>query len=86
MIPVSNITTFITEKIRAKAALIGDEKPEVTDDFDIMGSGLFDSMEFLVMISEIEERFKVEVDFSDAEPESMSTIAGFIRSMKTTDA
>ncbi len=82
MIPASDIKKFITTKLHEKAALLGEPQPDVTHDYDIMASGLLDSMEFLVMISEIEDKYFVEVNFSEADPESMSTVEGFLGSMK----
>lgn len=77
------IFSFIKEKVLKKAEkmqIILDE--EINEDFSITGSGLFDSMDFMHLIVEVEDKFGVEVDFSEHEPAVFTTIGGFVKCVK----
>jgi acyl carrier protein len=50
---------------------------DVTEDLNMIDSGLLDSMGFIEMLAAVEERFGVEVDFSARDPSSFTTVVGF---------
>ncbi len=58
-------------KKRGVNAAIGDK----TDLFD---AGAIDSLDFLQLLMAVEEKFKVELDFSDKEQGDYGTIDGFV--------
>jgi acyl carrier protein len=74
------IKEFILNKIEEKSKLLGIsfDYNELTDDFSLTGTGIFDSMDFMNLITDVEEKFNVEVDFSNHDPESFTTLNGFI--------
>jgi acyl carrier protein len=76
----AEIKEFIIDKIEEKSKLldISFEPEAMKDDFSLTGTGIFDSMDFMNLITDIEEKFNVEVDFSNHEPESFTTLTGFI--------
>ncbi len=79
----NEIVLFIKDKIQRKAKQFEIEiAEEVNESFSITGSGLFDSMDFMNLIVEVEEKFGVEVDFSEYEPEVFTTIGGFVNCAK----
>ena len=45
---------------------------DVADDLDLMKAGIIDSIGLIQLISAIEERFGLEVDFEDMAAESMT--------------
>jgi acyl carrier protein len=76
----TEIKEFIIDKIEEKSKLLDIfvEHEVITDDFSLTGTGIFDSMDFMNMITDVEEKFSVEVDFSNHDPESFTTLKGFI--------
>jgi acyl carrier protein len=79
----TEIKEFIIGKIEEKCKLmdIYYDPATILDDFSLTGSGVFDSMDFMNLITDVEERFSVEVDFSNHDPESFTTLNGFIESI-----
>ncbi len=73
------IREFVEGKLKDKVRLLGLEVPDLTDDLPLTGSGIFDSMDFFGLITDVEEEFGVEVDFTEHEPSEFTTLAGFVR-------
>jgi acyl carrier protein len=76
----AEIKEFIVGKIEEKSKLldISFEPGSINDDFSLTGTGVFDSMDFMNLIADVEEKFSIEVDFSNHDPESFTTLKGFI--------
>lgn len=72
------IRAFIESKLSEKAAILGVEKPEMRDDFLLTGTGLLDSMDFFGLITDIEEQYGIELDFTEKDPMEFSTLGGFL--------
>jgi acyl carrier protein len=82
MVINDELKQFIINKIMKKSSLQGIKIDKIEDDFNLTGSGLFDSMDFLNLINEVEASFKLVVDFSEAAPEEFTTLGGFIMNCK----
>jgi len=82
MVINDELKQFVIDKIVKKSTLQGLKLDKIGDDFSLTGSGLFDSMDFLNLINEVETSFKLVVDFSDADPEEFTTLGGFIMNCK----
>jgi len=80
----TEIKEFILKKIEEKCDLMGIpfDYDELSDEFSLTGTGVFDSMDFMNLIADVEENFNVEVDFSNHDPEYFTTLNGFIHSIK----
>jgi len=76
------IRTYITDQIRRKAIIFKVELGDIEDDFSLTGSGIFDSVDFVDLIANVESAFNVEVDFSEADPEAFTTLKGFINCIR----
>jgi acyl carrier protein len=76
----TEIKEFIIDKIEEKSKLldISFEQEVIRDEFSLTGTGIFDSMDFMNLIADVEEKFSVEIDFSNHDPESFTTLKGFI--------
>jgi acyl carrier protein len=76
----TEVKEFIVAKIEEKSKLldISFEPGSINDDFSLTGTGVFDSMDFMNLIADVEEKFSIEVDFSNHDPESFTTLKGFI--------
>lgn len=74
----SEIKVYINEHIRKKYAEIGTEFDGIDGDESLTTSGLFDSMEFFGLITDIEEHFDVEIAFDGVEPDKFTTVNGLL--------
>ncbi len=77
-----DLKQFVIDKIVKKSTIQGIKLEKIDDSFSLTGSGLFDSMDFLNLINEVEASFKLVVDFSEAAPEEFTTLGGFIMNCK----
>lgn len=75
----SEIREYILELLNDKLLLFDIAGSSLKDDFDLVGSGLLDSMAFIDLITDLEEKFQVEIDFDKAaDKEGFSTLGGLI--------
>jgi len=51
---------------------------ENIEDIDLLGSGVISSLAYIELISGIEDRFKIEIDFDEVDPDEYSTLSGII--------
>ena len=65
------VTGFLNDKLRArgKAPLT-----ELRDDYDLLLSGLLDSLTFVEMMLGAGQRFEGQVDFEELDPEKMTMV------------
>jgi acyl carrier protein len=72
----SAVQEYIIEKISDKLLLFGIGRQEVDEGFDLVKSGLLDSMAFVDLVAAIEGRFSVEIDFEKATANDDFTLVG----------
>ena len=72
----SAIQDYIFEKIKEKLDLFGLREHEVNTSFDLVKSGLLDSMAFVDLVADLEEKFSVEIDFEQAADQDDFTRVG----------
>jgi len=73
------IKELLMRYIDERLALFGIGKAEIDMNFDLVKSGLLDSMAFVDMISALEEEIKVQVDFEKLmDEERFTTFQGVI--------
>ncbi len=71
------IREFILELLNSKLLLFDIDRGSLKDDFDIVGSGLLDSMAFIDLIADLEDKFKLQIDFETAaDTEGFTTLGG----------
>lgn len=73
------IREFILEELTPKLEALGIPRAEVTGDFDLVGSGVLDSLAFIEFVGAVEDRFKFEMDFEDLDPAEFTIMDGFLR-------
>lgn len=64
----------LLEILEPKLELFNISLDEVAVDESLLELGILDSMSFLDFIVSLEEKFQIEIDFSDMEPSDFSTI------------
>ena len=57
------IKDYILGLLNDRLLLFDIDRGELNDDFDLVKSGLLDSMAFIDLVAEAEEEFGVEIDF-----------------------
>ncbi len=75
----AEIRVFLLEQVSDRLAAAGLSKEMVSDDFDLRFHGVLDSLALLEVITAIEERFGVEMDFEDVSVEDITVVGPFCR-------
>jgi len=57
------VSGYLMELISERLRVFDIKPAEVDDHFDLVRSGLLDSMSFIDLVASLEEKFHVEVDF-----------------------
>lgn len=70
------VKDYILGAVSERLKLFDVKDTEVNDSFDLVKSGLLDSMAFVDLIADIEEKFKVEIDFEKVADEAAFTSMG----------
>lgn len=66
-----------------KLTRAGLREIELSDDFDLVKSGLVNSLEFVEIVSNMERNFKVEIDFESAlENGTLTKLGGLIQTFE----
>lgn len=69
--------------LAVKTENLSIRREELTDGFDLVKSGLLNSLEFVEMLSHLEKLNQVEIDYEKAlENNDLTTIGGIIRTFK----
>lgn len=71
-VDASRIRDFISERVTQLAA----GRVIVHDKLHLIDSGLLDSMGLVMLITAIEERFNLEVNLADVDPDEFLTVGG----------
>jgi acyl carrier protein len=74
-----SIRDFVQEKIRAAAKANWQPVPDnIGDDFNLVESGLFDSLGFVGLISAIEKEFGFTIDPAELESEDLIIVGNLV--------
>ena len=73
------IRSIILQFLESRAQRLGIKEKFLLSDFELLKSGLLDSMSFLDLIAALEEQFKIQIDFEDKSPSQFSTLAGLVK-------
>ena len=79
VISVEDVRSLVLEKLQPWLDAKGLGAEEIPDNFDCLTEGLIDSMGILQLISEVEARFGITVDFEELDPENLTVIGPFCR-------
>ena len=71
----NQLKAFLTGRIQEKQAANTPLDPNE----NLIESGLFDSLDFISLISEIETRFNLDLDFSELDPVEFTTYQGLMQ-------
>jgi acyl carrier protein len=74
-----DVRSLVLEKLQPSLEAKGLSPEDIPDNYDLLTEGLIDSMGILQLISEVEKRFGISVDFEDLDPENLTIIGPFCR-------
>ena len=73
------VRSFILGQLDEQLRAAGKEPDAVPDDFDLHGEGVIDSLGILELITGLEERFGLEIDYEELDPEELTIVGPFSR-------
>lgn len=76
----SLIISKIKDRLAPRLALFDIKPFEIKEDFDLVKSGLVNSMEFVELLAGLEEDLNVQIDYEKVlEDDDFTTIKGIVR-------
>ena len=70
---------FLLERLETELDAIGKDADTLPDDFDLLDEGVIDSLGLLELLSAIEERFAIRMDWEDIDPEALAKVGPLCR-------
>jgi acyl carrier protein len=79
----SEIRKQVMDYIREKLNRLAIRESELGNNFDLVKSGLLNSLEFVDMVATLENKYQCEIDFEKAlEVDDFTTLQGLTRAFK----
>jgi acyl carrier protein len=79
----ADMRAFIIDRLTETAETLGLHDLKIDGDFNVFDSGVVDSLGFIELVADVEERFNVLLDFGDRDPSDFGTVDGMIQSVTT---
>ena len=80
---VSEIRQSLSQVLQPKLARLGIDPGGLGDHFDLVKSGLVNSLEFVELVASLEKKFQCEIDFEEGlEKGNLTTIGGLINAFE----
>lgn len=76
---VADVRAFLAEYFRKPCLERGLDPAALGDDFDLYDQGVVDSLGLMEMLTALEQRFGLEIDFETLEPEVMTVVGPLCR-------
>ncbi len=73
------VREYVLERLGGRLREGGFEPTTVADDFDLLRSGVVDSLGLLELIAEVNDHFGIDVDFEELDPEALTILGPFAR-------
>ena len=79
LMPIKHkVSQFLAGVNQEKLARMGIAPGEFQGEFDLIDSGLLNSMSFLELLEKIERHFAIEIDFQDYDPADFTKVGGLV--------
>lgn len=75
----AEIRGYVLHQVRERLAAAGLDASDVQDDTDLLGGGVLDSLEVLELMAEVADRYGIEGDWEDYDPEEILLVGPFCR-------
>lgn len=76
MLSQKEIRKEIMSRLEDRSIRLGIRKKVLQSDFDLIRSGLLDSMKFIQFVVELEKDFNVQIDFDKEDPRTFTSLSG----------
>jgi acyl carrier protein len=73
----AEVQAFVVANLAGALAEHGIDPAAVGEDFDLLTSGVIDSFGILELIADVNERFGIEIDFEELDPEGLTIVGQF---------
>ena len=73
------VRAFLVDQIGESLRAVGLTSEDVTDDTDLLRAGIVDSLGVLELFSTVSDRFGIDGDWEDYEPEDILVVGAFCR-------
>jgi acyl carrier protein len=80
-VAAADVKAFVLEAL--------DLAPDTPDEFDLLTSGVIDSFGVIELIVEVNERFGLDIDFEELDPEGLTIVgpfSGYVAKMSAEEA
>jgi acyl carrier protein len=74
-----DVRAFVVETLDEQLRAAGADPAAIPDDFDLHRENVIDSLGILELITALEERFGVEIDYEELDPEELTIVGPFSR-------
>jgi acyl carrier protein len=78
-VSAQEVRSFVLAQLDQPLRGLDLDPAELPDDFDLHGAGVIDSFGILELIGAVEERFSLEIDFEQLDPDDLTVIGPFSR-------
>ncbi len=75
----TEINNFLLAHLKGRLSRIGIEEREITPDYDLVKTGLLDSISFVDLLVEAEGQYNIQIDFEAAFQDPVfTTLSGLV--------
>lgn len=78
-VTADTVRAFIGESLERELTAIGVTADDLSEQLDLHATGVVDSFGILELITAVEERFDLEIDFEELDPEDLTVVGPFCR-------
>lgn len=78
-VSAEQVRAFIAESLDEGLRAAGADPAALPDDYDLHAAGVIDSFGILELIGELEERFGLDIDYEQLDPEELTVVGPFAR-------
>jgi acyl carrier protein len=75
----TEIRSYVLEQVRERLDAAGLDPSDVRDDTDLLADGVLDSLEVLELMAVVGDRYGIEGDWEDYDPEEILVVGHFCR-------
>jgi len=76
-VTAEQVRAVVLEELSEPIAALGLEPDQLPDDFDLLTTGVIDSLGLIELIVAVNERFGLDIDFEELDPESLTVLGPF---------
>ena len=78
-VTAAEVRAFVLGELAEPLAELGLLPEQVRDDLDLLSSGVIDSLGLIELTEAVRERFGLDIDFEELDPEGLTVLGSFSR-------